>query len=156
MAYIWKCLNCDWNTPGTAEDSPKGLNHHKEVKKRGEDKHTIVLADAETGAPVLAPNGKPIKALSQAQKLGLIPGKLEEPSKPGKPGEPPPTKALKGTIRPIEVPLDPRLQFLYEWDKIILPEYQGNLSEWIWECVMCFHVQNESKFKLGSLFGEKK
>ena len=61
------------------------------------------------------------------------------------------SSALKGKISPIEVTLDPRMQFFYEWDRIMVPDYDGSLSDWLWECVWGFHIQNKERLKFDLL-----
>lgn len=168
MAYIWKCEACPWEVEGTAQAYGKeALKHYKQAKSQGE-KHSIRLVNKETGEIPLDDKGSPIRSPSVAQSLGLIPGQTgRKPKTPGAlktpgtgapepPGAPEPkaSSAMKGKITPIEVPLDARLYFLYEWDRSMVPQYQGNFSQWLFDSVMGFHIQNKDAFKLDLLVQE--
>ena len=50
------------------------------------------------------------------------------------------------------IDLDPRLHILYEWARRVLPEYNKNMSQWLFECVLNFMIDHRQVFRLSALF----
>jgi hypothetical protein len=139
----WRCLACDWSGEGTSDGFAHGMTH----TKRSGKEHEVVLVDRETGEVLTNEKGNPIKSLRTAQKLGLV----QKKQKPAglRSGQ---SRAMRGKVTAQDVPLDSRLYFLYEWDKIAIPDYDADFSQWIFDCVLGFHIQNKGRFKLEKLF----
>ena len=51
------------------------------------------------------------------------------------------------------IDIDPRAYFLYEWDKLMWPDYTKTFGEWVWECILGFHIQNRQSLRFDILFG---
>lgn len=147
---VWKCEKCGFEEPGTSKGSAAFLKHQKAAKQSGEEGHRVVLADAESGEVVEDNEGRPVRSLSKAQFLGFVAKK----GKSGGDGGTIPSKTTKGRFTPEVIDLDTRLRFLYEWDKIVVPEMTQDIGEWIWDCVMGFHIQNRDRVKFDVLLKE--
>jgi len=148
MDLIWKCLGCKESQPGTAAGSGKMLTHRRLA---GPD-HKAVLVDAETGEPVRTEDGREVASLRVAQSLGLV---AREPKKPKIRGFGGGSGAVAATVKPERVEIDPGLLALYEWDRLIFPDAEFSFSEWLYDCVVGFHIQNADRLKLERLFLEQ-
>lgn len=145
----WRCEKCGVEAPGTSEGSAIMLGHLRYAKRDGEEGHRVVLVDASSGE-VMVKNGNPIRSLKQAQALGLVAIK----GKGGGNGGTTPSRITKGQFKPEIIDLDTRIRFLYEWDKIVVPEMTEDIGDWIWDCVLGFHVQNRDRLKFDMLIKE--
>jgi hypothetical protein len=150
--FVWKCEKCGVETPGTSEGSAQMLQHFRSAKKKGEEGHRSVLADIHTGEIVENDSGNPVRSLSQAQALGFVHKKDENEGK--QKGKITPSQAAKGQFKPEVIDLDTRIRFLYEWDRIIVPEMTQDIGEWIFDCIMGFHIQNRERLKFDVLIKE--
>ena len=126
---------------GYTSENGKSFSVHFALNK-GEAHHRLGWLNPETGE--LLPK-KP-----RIWKPKQVSPKQDSP-KQDSPGSRKKSSALKGKISPIEVTLDPRMQFFYEWDRIMVPDYDGSLSDWLWECVWGFHIQNKERLKFDLL-----
>ena len=148
---IWQCLTCGEFWEGTGKGNSDGMVHCKRMKKKGET-HDVVLKVKDTGEMPLTNKGTPIKSVIIAQKYGFM-------AKPLKEGEilkketPIPSAAIRGRTTPIMIDIDPRAYFLYEWDKLMWPDYTKTFGEWVWECILGFHIQNRQSLRFDILFG---
>lgn len=133
------------------------MTHVRVAKKATNEPHTVVMVD-ENGTPLADRRGTAINCPSKAKKL--LQELQEGQSSSLQQGSAKKTiiksDALKGKIKVEEVELDSRLKFLYEWDKMMLPSYNNSFSEWIWETILGFHVQNREALKLNLIFQEVK
>ena len=140
---IWKCEACEWSAEGTSSGYTLGMTH----KRQNGPEHRVVLVDQETGEILTNEEGNPIRSVRTAQRLGLVKKKEKIPTL-----EPKRSSGAVGRLKAQEVPLDTRLIFLYEWDKLAIPEYDSDFSQWIFDCVLGFHIQNKDRFQLEKLF----
>jgi len=141
---IWKCRDCDFTTEGTSSGWGYALSHKKN-EGRG---HTVVLVNQDNGEEVLGDDNRPITNLSKAQKLRYI-GKKEKIKDERRNG----TGTTRGQIKPEIVDLDPRLRFMYEWDRMVTG-WDGSFSDWIWEVILDYHIQNRERLRFDILFRE--
>jgi len=114
--------------------------------------HGFVLVDAQTGEPVRTEDGREVVSLKVAQSLGLV---AREPKKPKIRGFRGGSGAVAATVKPERVEIDPGILALYEWDKLIFPDMEITLSEFLYDCVIGFHIQNAERLKLERIFLEE-
>lgn len=58
---------------------------------------------------------------------------------------------LRGKIKPIEVEIDSRLFLLYNWC-VAITGWKGSFSQWLFDCILDYHVLNKDKLQLEKLF----
>ena len=62
---------------------------------------------------------------------------------------------IRGKAKPMEVEIDNRLYLLYNWD-ITTTGWKGSFDQWIFDCVMGWHIDHKDELQLEKLFAEVK